>query len=125
MCKEFMNKRIYPSAKLGIFIAKHFTTYEESTQNKALFVAWLAIFVSVGLTFIPYFQQSDKSDIKSGIKNSKDIKSSIESTELDVKLSDKLDIIIKKLDILLDKITSKSITTDFENTNTPSECSIK
>jgi len=34
---------MYPSARLGIFIKKNFTTYEENTQNRALFVAWEAV----------------------------------------------------------------------------------
>lgn len=121
MCKEYMDKRIYPSTKLGVFITKHFSTYEETTQNKALFVAWLAIFVSIALTFAPYFQPKDNSDIESITENLKDIKSSIEKKDLSEELSSKIDIIIEKLDILSDKISSGNTNEGYYETNTPSE----
>lgn len=121
MCREYMDKRIYPSTKLGVFITKHFSTYEETTQNKALFVAWLAIFVSIALTFVPYFQPKDNSDIKSITKSLKDIKSSIEKKELSKELSLKMDIIIEKIDTLSDKISSENISDACYETDTPSE----
>lgn len=118
ICKEYMNKRIYPSTKLGIFIAKRFSTYEENTQNKALFVAWLAIFVSIALTFAPFFQQKDNTNIESITEHLKDIESSIEEKELSEELSTKMDIIIDRLDMLLDKISSKSINRKPNETST-------
>lgn len=109
MCKEYMNKRIYPSTKLGVFITKHFSTYEENTQKKALFVAWLAIFVSIFLNFTQYFQSKDNLNIESITESLKDIKYSIEEKELSEEISSKLDIIIKKLDIFSGKISSKDM----------------
>lgn len=121
MCKEYMDKRIYPSTKLGVFINKHFKTYEENTQNRALFVAWLAVFVSITLTFAPYFQPKDNSDIESITENLKNIKSSIEEKELSEELSIKMDIIIEKLDILSNKISSEKINSKISEISTPSE----
>ncbi len=118
MCKEYLDKRIYPSTKLGIFINKHFKTYEETTQNRALFVAWLAVFVSIALTFAPYFQQKDNPDIESITENLKDIKSSIEEKELSKELLNKMEIIIEKLEILSDKISSENVSAEI---NTSSE----
>ena len=117
-----MDKRIYPSTKLGVFITKHFSTYEETTQNKALFVAWLAIFVSIALTFAPYFQPKDNSDIESITENLKDIKSSIEKKDLSEELSSKMDITKLTLPLNNKIVTffrfltrSKTVVTHFPN----------
>lgn len=115
MCKEFMDKRIYPSAKLGLYIQKHFTTYEERTQNKVLFVAWLAIFVSIGLTFAPYLQQEDKQNIESIVNDVKDIKSSSDLSEHNTKLINKLDDIIEKLDTLIESYNTQKDTSILTN----------
>lgn len=121
MCKEYMAKRIYPSTKLGIFINKNFTTYEERTQNKALFVAWLAIFVSVILTFAPYFHQEDNSDMASIAEEVKDIMSSIDLSNQDTEIINKLDHIIDKLDTLIEYYDTYEETSTSPSTNETSQ----
>lgn len=112
MCKEYMTKRICPSARLGLYIKNHFTTYEEKTQNKALFVAWLAIFVSVGLTFAPFLQQNNIPEIDSITNDIRKIKTTINSFQNNTELIKILNDINEKLDILIES----SITP--ENTST-------
>ena len=108
MCKEYMNKRIYPSKKLGLFIKKRYTTYGESAQNKTLFVAYLTILVSIALTIIPHFQQKNNLSLK-------DTKLSLETIEFTEDLSKKLDIIINKLDTLTKKLSPENTHTEPRN----------
>lgn len=100
MCKEYLEKRIYPSTKLGLFIERGFKTYEEKTQNRALFVAWLAIFVSIILTFYPDLQKNDKAELDLVIQEIEEVKHSIDSVSLDDEVIQKLDTIIEKMDKL-------------------------
>lgn len=108
MCKEYMNKKIYPSAKLGIFIQKRFTTYTENTQHKTLFVAYLTIIVSIVLAIAPHFQKKKSQDIQSITETLVDIKSSINKKDSLEELSSKLDIIINKLENFSNKSSSKN-----------------
>lgn len=91
MCKEFMDKRIYPSAKLGLYIQKHFTTYEERTQ------------------------QEDKQNIESIVNDIKDIKTSSDLSEHNTKLINKLDDIIEKLDTLIESYNTQKDTSILPN----------
>lgn len=119
ICKEYLGKRMYPSARLGIFIKKKFTTYEENTQNRALFVAWLAIFVSIALTFAPYFHQEDNTNIEAISQDIKEIKDAINATETSNYLPAKLDDIIEKIDTIVNTFSTKSANT--ESFGMPSE----
>lgn len=119
ICQEYLGKRIYPSAKLGIYIKKNFTTYEENTQNRALFVAWLAIFVSIALTFAPYFHQEDTSNIEAISQDIKEPKDIINNTETSNYLPAKLDNIIEKIDVLINTLSTRS--TDTESSEATSE----
>ena len=53
ICKEYLEKKIYPTPELNLYIKRNFKTCEEKIQSSALFAAWLAIFVSVTLPLIP------------------------------------------------------------------------
>lgn len=108
MCKEYLDKRICPSAKLGLFIKRRFKTYEEKTQNKALFVAWLAIFVSIALTFLPYLHKEESPNIDSITQDIHDIKHYIASSDPSQNIAQKLDSIIKKLNDIDNKISTKN-----------------
>lgn len=110
---------MYPSARLGIFIKKNFTTYEENTQNRALFVAWLAIFVSIALTFAPYFHQEDNTNIQTISQDIKEIKDAINATETSNYLPAKLDDIIEKIDTIVNIFSTKSANS--ESFGMPSE----
>ena len=110
-----MDKRLYPSAKLGLYIKSRFTTYEEKNRNKALFVAWLAIFVSVGLTFAPYLHQNDTPEIDSIANDIRDIKSTINFSQHNTDLMDKLDDINKKLDELIESSNTPESTSTLPN----------
>lgn len=104
MCKEYINKKIYPSTRLSLFIKKNFKTYEESTQNRALFTAWLAIFVSVILTFTPNIHQDDSSSIQTITSEVSEIKELLQTQDVSTELSSKLEQIIRKLDLIRQKI---------------------
>lgn len=119
MCKEYMDKRLYPSAKLGLYIKSHFTTYEEKTQNRVLFVAWLAIFVSVGLTFAPYLHQNDTPEIDSIANDIRGIKSTIDLSQHNTELMNKLDDIYKKLDELIESSSTPESTSTSPNSTAP------
>lgn len=109
MCKEYLDKRICPSSKLGLFIKRRFKTYEERTQNKALFVAWLAIFVSIALTFLPYLHKEDNPNLDSITQDIHDIKYFFDSSDPDEDITQKLDSIIEKLNEIDSKLSSKDL----------------
>lgn len=108
MCKEYINQKIYPSTRLSLFIKKNFKTYEESTQNRALFAAWLAIFVSVILTFAPNIHQNDSTSIQTITSEVIEIKDLLKTQDVSTQLSSKLDEIIKKLDSIHQKILNEN-----------------
>lgn len=109
MCKEYLDKRICPSARLGLFIKRRFKTYEEETQNNALFVAWMAIFVSIALTFLPYLHKEENSTLDSIAEDLHDIKYSIDSSDLNGDITQKLNSIIEKLNEVDSKLSSKDL----------------
>lgn len=109
MCKEYLAKRIYPSTRIGLFIKRHFKTYAEETQNKALFVAWLAIFVSIALTFLPYLHKEENPNLDSITQDIHDIKYSIDSSDLTEDMTQKLDSIIEKLNEINSKLSSTDL----------------
>ena len=109
MCKEYLDKRICPSSKLGLFIKRRFKTYEEGTQNKALFVAWLAIFVSIALTFLPYLHKEDNPNLDSITQDIHDIKYFFDSSDSNENITQKLDSIIEKLNEIDSKLSSKDL----------------
>ena len=109
MCKEYLDKRICPSTKLELFIKRRFKTYEERTQNKALFVAWLAIFVSITLTFLPYVHKDENPNLDSITQDIHDIKHSVDSSDPDEDITQKLDSIIEKLNEIDNKLSSKNL----------------
>ncbi len=109
MCKEYLDKRICPSTRLGLFIKRRFKTYEEETQNKALFVAWLAIFVSIALTFLPYLHKEENPNLDSITQDIHDIKHSIVSADLNEDITRKLNSIIEKLNEIDSKLSSKDL----------------
>lgn len=57
MCQEYLNKKIYSSTKLELYIKHGFKTPEARIQQSALFAAWLAVIVSILLTFAPFIYQ--------------------------------------------------------------------
>lgn len=59
MYKEYLSKKMYASTTLDLFIRKGFRTTEERIQNSALAAAWLAIGVSILLTFAPLVRQNE------------------------------------------------------------------
>lgn len=69
ICKEFLSKRIYPTPQLKLYIQNKFRTTEEITQQSALLAAWLAIFVSIFLTFIPYIRSLFDTNISQNTLN--------------------------------------------------------
>lgn len=120
MCKEYLDKRICPSTKLELFIKRRFKTYEERTQNKALFVAWLAIVVSIALTFLPYLHKEENPNLDSITQDIHDIKHSVDSSDSDEDITQKLDSIIEKLNEIDNKLSSKNLqdnTTVFPESN--------
>lgn len=108
MCKEYMNKKIYPSTKLSLFVKKNFKTYEESSQNRTLFAAWLAIFVSVILTFAPNIQQDDSSGIQTITSDVSEIKELLQTQDVSAELSSKLEQIVKELDSIRQKLPKEN-----------------
>lgn len=115
MCKEYLDKRICPSTRLGLFIKKRFKTYEEETQNKALFVAWLAIFVSIALTFLPHLHKEENPNLDAITQDIQDIENSIDSSDLYEDITKKLDSIIEKLNEIDSKLSSNRL----QDTTTP------
>lgn len=106
MCEDYIDKKIYPSTKLSIFIKNNFKTYEELTQNHALFVAWLAVFVSIALTFLPYLQKEENPDLASIAQDIHYIRQDIASSNLTEDVLKKLDSIIEMLVEIDNKLTS-------------------
>lgn len=106
MCKEYLDKRICPSNRLGLFIKKRFKTYEEETQNRALFVAWLAIFVSIALTFLPYLHKAENPNLDVITQDIQDIDNSIDSSILSEEITKKLDSIVEILSEIDSKLSS-------------------
>lgn len=47
MCDEFIGKKILPTSSLQIYSQSKYKTFEEVSQHRNLFVAWIAIAVSV------------------------------------------------------------------------------
>ena len=62
ICEEYLKKRIYPTPSLNLYIQNKFSTKEEAMQKSALVAAWLAIFVSIILTFVPHIYSLSTSD---------------------------------------------------------------
>lgn len=62
-CSDFIDKKIIASSALHIFKRKNFKTVEQISQRKNLFVAWLAVAISVISIIIgnimPLFQPKD------------------------------------------------------------------
>ena len=54
ICKDYIEKRIHPTPELHAFIHHGQKTAEERSRSHTLFVAWLAIFVSIILAFTPF-----------------------------------------------------------------------
>ena len=75
ICKDFLSKRIYPTPQLKLYIQNKFRTTEEKIQQSALIAAWLAIFVSIFLTFMPYIRSLFGTNISQNSQNSTVIKS--------------------------------------------------
>lgn len=46
-CKDFVGKKIIASSELRIYQQKKFKTVEQLSQSRNLFVAWVAVFISV------------------------------------------------------------------------------
>ena len=46
-CSEFIGKKIIPSSELRVYQRKRFKTVEQIANRRNLFVAWLAVFISV------------------------------------------------------------------------------
>lgn len=59
ICKDYLDKKIYPTPKLNLYIQRNFKTTEERTQSSALLAAWLAIGVSITLSLLPFFQSNE------------------------------------------------------------------
>ena len=116
MCEDYIGKKIYPSTRLSIFIKNNFKTYEETTQNRALFVAWLAIFVSVALTFLPYLHKEENPNLTSITEDIQDIKHDIDSSNLTEDIIKKLDTIIE----MLSEIDNELFSNRLKNTTSPS-----
>lgn len=108
MCKDYLGKKIYPSTKLSLFIKKKFKTYEETTQNRALFVAWLAIFVSIILTFAPYLHQEDNPNLTSLVNDVNEIKNTINAKDSSTELTSSLDAVLEKLDLIIEHLSKES-----------------
>lgn len=63
ICEAFLDKKIIPSVSLDLFIKNKFKSQEELIQIKALWVAWIAIFVSILLSIVPVvFEKYDSSE---------------------------------------------------------------
>lgn len=106
MCKEYLNKRIYPSSKLGLFIKRHFRTYEEQSQRRALFAAWIAIFISIASIFLPYLKKETSSD--SVLYELQ--KSVTEIITIEKGITQKLNNITEDFDTIIHLLTSNYIT---------------
>ena len=46
-CKDFIDKKIIASSELRVYQQKKFKTVEQISQSRNLFVAWVAVFISV------------------------------------------------------------------------------
>lgn len=114
ICKEYLDRRIYPTTKLKIFIQKRFKTTEEKTQSSALCAAWIAIFVSIILTFLPYFQGTNQDYTKSISQNINAIKTQNEDQYNSIKT--KINEMIEQINLLTEKGTDK-----YNNTNSSSK----
>lgn len=68
--QDFFEKRIYASPSLSTFISNKYKTKEERIQSSALWAAWLAIFVSIVLTFVPWLYETNSSNDYTPIVNS-------------------------------------------------------
>ena len=123
--QEFFDKRIYAAPNLSIFISDGFKTKEEKIQNSALWAAWIAIFVSIALTFIPWLYEKDTSNnqsqtVESIASDINDIKHSLETVIIEESendsqmmntinnISEKIDTVNEKLDTVLDYYSTKS-----------------
>lgn len=114
MYGEYLNKKIYASTALDLFIKKRFRTAEERTQNSALLAAWLAIFVSILLTFGPLVHQSQddaaliqKIDgVAQEIVGIRDLfEKYLETNEA----SNNTQVLIDKLDAIIDSLSNDKI----------------
>lgn len=105
MCRDYLDKKLYPTTKLTLFVKKNFKTYEETTQNRALFVAWLAIFVSIFLTIAPNLYPHRNTEMDSLLSDINEIKDSINLQRQSSEVSSTLDSILKKLDLITDQLT--------------------
>ncbi len=95
-CKEYIAKKLYPSPKLSLFVDNHFKTSDERSQNKNLFVAWVAIGVSIALSILPYFI-NENNDSEIIINELKSIKIKLDSNTFDDEICDKLNTLINKI----------------------------
>lgn len=117
MCKEYLGKKICASTALELFIKKRFHTSEERMQNSALFAAWLAIAVSILLTFAPFLRQNDNAD---SLTNATDnvaqeivnFREAFTNSNCQKEISEKVQLIIDKLDRVIDLLSTKESTED-------------
>lgn len=73
-----------------------------------LFAAWLAIFVSVILTFAPNIQQEVSSSIQAITSDISEIKELLQTQDVSAELSSKLEQIVKELDSIRQEIPKEN-----------------
>lgn len=83
ICKDYLDRRIYPTSKLKNFIQNKFKTIEEKTQHSVLLATWLAIFVSIIFNLSSVFSKSHENYLKNISHDIKCIKELIQNEELD------------------------------------------
>lgn len=61
MCQDFIGKKIVPTSGLQVYADHKYKTFEERSQKRNLFVAWIAVLISVASVVwgnIPFFQNT-------------------------------------------------------------------
>lgn len=111
MYKEYLNKKMCASTALDLFIKKGFRTTEERTQNSALVAAWLAIFVSILLTFGPLVRQSQDDAVLiqkiDGITQEiVDFRNVFENYLETNEVSSNTQVLLDKLDAIIDSLSN-------------------
>lgn len=111
MYKEYLSKKMYASTALDLFIRKGFRTTEERIQNSALAAAWLAIFVSVLLTFWPLVHQGQDDavliqKIDGVTQEIVDFKNLFENYLETNEVSSNTQVLLDKLDAIIDSLSN-------------------
>ncbi len=103
-CSEYINKKIIASSELRVFKQKKFKTVEQISQRKNLFVAWIAVAISVISiiisNIIPHFQAKETDyldEINQRLSIVEEVVSNNERDELIIKEMNDIKEVLEKL----------------------------